>query len=96
MEKNVLSKEEFKTLVMLCAANIDGNIRAEEVNVILKNNDGVVFEKVSSMFSEMKDNEVIDCIRQLKEVHVSTDADRESLVNDCRAIIGSDKRKNLL
>lgn len=81
---------------MLCAANIDGNIRAEEVNVILKKNDGVVFEKVNSMFPEMKDNEVIDCIRQLKEEHVSTDSDRESLISDCRAIIASDKQVTVM
>ena len=30
-----LNKEEFKTLVMLYAANIDGHIQPEEVEVML-------------------------------------------------------------
>ena len=29
-----LNKEEFKTLLMLYAANIDGNIKSEEVKVM--------------------------------------------------------------
>ena len=31
-----LSKEEFKTLLMLYAANIDGNIQSEEVRIMLE------------------------------------------------------------
>ena len=31
-----LTKEEFKTLVMLYAANIDGNIQSEEVKIMLE------------------------------------------------------------
>ena len=32
----ILGKEEFKVLVMLYAANIDGNIQSEEVKVMLQ------------------------------------------------------------
>ncbi len=30
-----LNKEEFKTLLMLYAANIDGNVQSEEVKIML-------------------------------------------------------------
>lgn len=38
-----LDKEEFKTLVMLYAANIDGNIQSEEVKIKMEKS-GFEFE----------------------------------------------------
>ena len=43
-----LNKEEFKTLVVLYAANIDGNIQSEEVKVMLEKTDFETVEKVES------------------------------------------------
>ena len=42
-----LNKEEFKTLVMLYAANIDGNVKSEEVKVMLEKTDFETVEECS-------------------------------------------------
>ena len=47
-----LSKDEFKTLVMLYAANIDGNIQLEEVKMM-----------VETLFEKKSDLEILECIR---------------------------------
>lgn len=50
-----LDNEEFKTLVMLNAANIDGNIQSEVVKVMLKNIGFEIVEKVEKLFNKMRD-----------------------------------------
>lgn len=87
-----LNKEEFKMLVMLYAANIDGNIHPEEVEVMLEKADKDTFKKVCKMFKKMGDAEVIDCIRANKDRFAATASDREQLLNNFRSVIEADER----
>ena len=86
-----LNKEEFKTMVMLYAANIDGNIQSEEVRVMLKKTDFETVEKVEKLFDKMNDAEVLDCIRENKPLYVATQGDRLELMADLCAIIEADE-----
>ena len=87
-----LNKEEFKTLVMLYAANIDGNIHPEEVEVMLEKADESTFKKVSKLFKKMGDNEVLECIRTNKDRFAVTVDDKEQLLNSFRSVIQADER----
>lgn len=87
-----LNKEEFKMLVMLYAANIDGNIHPEEVEVMLEKANEDTFKKVYKMFKKMGDAEVIDCIRANKSRFAATQAETEQLLNDFRSVIEADER----
>ncbi len=86
-----LNKDEFKVLVMLYAANIDGNIQSEEVRVMLKKTDFETVEKVENLFDKMNDAEVLDCIRENKPLYVATQGDRLELMADLCAIIEADE-----
>lgn len=87
-----LNKEEFKTLVMLFAANIDGNIKSEEVKVMLQKSDFDTVEKVEKLFDKMSDMEVLKCIRENKAQYAATEADRLDLIRDLCAIIEADDK----
>ena len=87
-----LNKEEFKTLVMLFAANIDGNIKSEEVKVMLQKSDFDTVEKVEKLFDKMSDMEVLECIRENKAQYAATEADRLDLIRDLCAIIEADDK----
>ena len=87
-----LTKEEFKTLVMLYAANIDGNIQSEEVKVMLQKTDFDTVEKVEKLFDKMSDMEVLECIRENKAQYAATEADRMELIADLNAIIEADEK----
>lgn len=87
-----LNKEEFKTLVMLYAANIDGNMNPEEVEVMLEKADVSTFKKVSKLFKKMGDNEVLECIRANKDRFAATVEDKEQLLNNFRSVIQADER----
>ena len=87
-----LSKDEFKVMVMLYAANIDGNIQSEEVKVMLKKTDYETVDKVESMFDKMNDAEVIECIRENKPLNVTSESDRLEILADLCAIIEADEK----
>ena len=87
-----LSKNEFKVLAMLYAANIDGNIKSEEVRVMLQKTDFDTVEKVEKLFDKMSDLEVLECIRENKAQYASTEAERLDLIADLCAIIEADEK----
>ena len=87
-----LSKQEFKVLAMLYAANIDGNIKSEEVRVMLQKTDFDTVEKVEKLFDKMSDLEVLECIRENKALYASTEAERLDLIADLCAIIEADEK----
>lgn len=87
-----LNKQEFKVLAMLYAANIDGNIQSEEVKVMLEKTDFDTVEKMEKLFAKMSDAEALNCIIENKAEHVATEADRDELLHDIRAIIEADEK----
>ena len=87
-----LNKEEFKTLVMLYAANIDGNIKSEEVKEMLEKTGFDTVEKGEKLFDKMSDLEVLECIRENKAQYAATEADRLDLIHDLCAIIEADEK----
>ena len=91
-----LNKEEFKTLVMLYAANVDGNIQSEEVKVMLKKSDFETVEKVEKLFAKMNDAEALAVIRENKPLHVATESDRVELLADLCAVIEADEKCTMM
>ena len=87
-----LNKTEFKTLVMLYAANVDGNTQSEEVKIMLEKSGFETVEKMEKLFAKMSDAEVLDCIREHKAQYAATEADRLELIHDCCAIIEADDK----
>ena len=87
-----LTKEEFKIMAMLYAANIDGNLQSEEVKIMLEKSDFDTVEKVEKLFDKMSDMEVLDCIRENKAKYTATEADRLDLIHDLCAIIEADEK----
>ncbi len=91
-----LNKEEFKTLVMLYAANIDGNIQSEEVKVMLEKSGFETVDKMEKLFAKMSDAEAIAVIRENKPLHVATEGDRIDLMADLCAIIEADDNCSMM
>jgi len=85
-----LNKEEFKTLVMLYAANIDGNIQSDEVKVMLEKSGFDTVDKMEKLFAKMNDVEVLACIRENKAQYAATEADRLEIIHDLCAVIEAD------
>jgi len=87
-----LNKEEFKTLLMLYAANIDGNVQSEEVKIMLQKSDFDTVGKMEKLFAKMSDLEVLNCIRENKAQYAATEEDRLDLIHDLCAVIEADDK----
>lgn len=87
-----LNKEEFKVMAMLYAANIDGNIQSDELEVMFEKTDKETYKKVNKLFSKMNDMQVIDCIKENKEQYLSTEADKKQFMDDLKTIIEADDK----
>ncbi|MBQ6729849.1 MAG: hypothetical protein IJQ83_06940 [Bacteroidales bacterium] len=91
-----LNKEEFKTLIMLYVANIDGNIQSEEVKVMLEKTGFDTVEKVEKLFDKMNDSEVLECIRENKAFYADTDINRLEIIHDLCEIIEADEKCTMM
>ena len=87
-----LNKEEFKTLLMLYAANVDGNIQSEEVKIMLQKSDFATVDKMEKLFAKMSDVEVLNCIHENKPLYAATEGDRIEILADLCAVIEADEK----
>ena len=92
----ILTKEEFKIMAMLYAANIDGNIQSEEVKVMLQKSNFDTVEKVEELFAKLNDVEVLECIRENKAQYAATEADRMDLIANLCAVIEADEKCSVM
>ena len=92
----ILNKAEFKVMVMLYAANIDGNIRSEEVKVMLEKSSFDTVEKIEKLFAKMSDAEVLDCIRENKAKYAANEAERFDLIHDLCTVIEADEKVSVM
>ena len=92
----ILTKEEFKVLMMLYVSNIDGQIHEDEVEVMLERVDGVTFNNVKKLFKKMSDTEIVECINMNKAKFLVTDSDRQQLLNDLKAVVAADEHSSAM
>lgn len=87
-----INRNTFKTLLLLYAANIDGQQHPDEVKVILKSTQEEDYEKQMKEFEKLGDAEILDIIRDNKEKYAATPVDRMELLYDIRSVIEADKK----
>lgn len=92
----MLTKEEFRVLVMLYAANIDGNIHKDEVETMLNKADASVYKKMKKQFKKMSDIEVLASINENKEKFASTQEDKQRVLDDIRDVIAADAHNSAI
>lgn len=91
-----LSKDEFKVMLMLYAANIDGNIHFDEIYVAIEKSHPEILKSIKKVFDKMSDMEILECIYENKAQHAATETDRTILFDDLCAIIEADEKVTAL
>jgi uracil permease len=86
----VMTKEEYRVLLMLYVANIDGTVNNNEVAAVLEHSDPKTFEATREMFAKMSDSEVLESIRENKMRFASRPEDRKQLMDEIRAVVTAD------
>ena len=90
------TQDEFKTLLMLYAANIDGTIHRDEMELNLQHVDPAVVSKLKKDFSKMSDTQILDLIHENKPKFITDDASREQILDDIRSIVAADGRHSAM
>ena len=91
-----MTKEEFKVLVMLYAASIDGNINYDELEVILEKTDKEVFDKTKKKFLKMSDSEMLDCLAEYKNTYLPSQENRQQMLSDMHEIFSVDDHYSIM
>lgn len=91
-----LSKENFKLLILFYAANIDGQLNANEIKAIAKHTDQTTLEDNMELFQQMGDTEILDCIRENKALYASTETERQEILNELKSLIQADNRQSVM
>ena len=92
----MLTKDEFKVLVMLYAANVDGQIQKDELETILEKTNADTFGKMKKQFLKMSDVKLLDCIAENKGHYLSSQEDCRQLLDDIREILHADERLTVM
>lgn len=88
----ILTEEEFKVMLMLYAANTDGSVTFDEVNVMLEKSCPETVKRVRRAFDKLSDMEILDCICENKAKYAATGAACDVLIRDLRDIIEADEK----
>lgn len=76
---------------MLYAANIDGHIHEDELEVILEKTDKTVLEKMKKQFPKMSDSELLNFLSEYKDSYLSTPEDRRQMLDDIHGVFSVDE-----
>ena len=86
MKDTEWSYEEFRAFAMLFVANTDGDITADEENVIAPTLPPEQYARIRQRFQKSSDAEALDIILLCKEKFCKTPADKERVLADMRRI----------
>jgi uncharacterized membrane protein YebE (DUF533 family) len=92
MENTDWTYEEFRAYAMLFAANTDGQITADEENLIAPTLAPEQYAQVRQRFLQSSDAEALDIILLCKEKYCNTPADKERVLADMRSIFETHHR----
>lgn len=87
-----MNKEQFETLILLYAANIDGQLHADEIQLIAKKFGHETFVQAKKMFDKMGDYEILECLRGNINSMCPSETERQQLLAELKKMICADER----
>jgi hypothetical protein len=95
--KNIeLTKQEFFGLMMIYAANIDGEEHADELQMIKNSIGEESFNRAYRLFETMNDYELINYFRDHKSEFFKSDVDEKIFLSEIRSVISADHHVDIM
>lgn len=85
-----MTKEEFKVLVMIYVANVDGHIHENEVEQMLEKTDSATLERIKKDFRKMSDMDILSCIQENKRKFIVDEASKQGFLDEIQSVIVAD------
>lgn len=96
MEKNSMNREQFRTFLLLYAANADMKEQQSERTHIKEVAHCDDFDEIHALFSDSSDYECIQLIMGYRDRFFATPEDQHGLLEDIKSLFGSDGKYSLL
>ncbi len=90
-----MNEKEFRTYLLLYAANADFNLQEEEQEIILSNVTADEFKHVNKVFERHSDYERIETIMSYREKYFPTEEHVEKLLAGINELLFSDENFNI-
>ncbi len=90
------TQEDYWTLLLIYAAHADLEVRSTEVEYIVKRFGNERFKKMNNFFKQHSDYEVIQWLKSHKDRFMSSDEDRNQMLQSVKAVFESDEEVDLL
>lgn len=90
------TQDEFKALLMLYAANIDGTIHSDEMEIILQHVNPDTLAKLKKDFAKLSDTQILDLIRENKTKFITDETSKQQILDNIHSIIAADGRHSAM
>ncbi len=90
LDKPELTKPEFFGIMMIYAANIDGEEHENEIAVIRTSLTDETFERCYEIYESMNDYELINFFRDNKSKYLRSDMDEKIFMSEIKTVIAAD------
>ena len=95
-DKPELTQQEFYGLMMLYAANIDGEEHADELTMIRQSLGDASFDRCDSIFKSMNDFELINFFRDHKGKFLKSEMDEKIFLSEIKSVISADHHVDIM
>jgi len=95
-DKIDLTKPEFFGLMMIYAANIDGEEHEDEIKVIRASIGESSFDRCYEIYEEMTDYELINYFRDHKAKYFKSEMDKKIFLSEIKTVIAADHTVDIM
>ncbi len=96
MDKNQMSREQFRTFLLLFAANADMQTKESEVEYIREVARCNNFNDIQALFTECSDYECLQLIMGYRDQYFSTPEAQTALLGEVAELFGKDGKYSVL
>ena len=94
--KTDLTQQEFFGLMMLYAANIDGEQHENELRIITESIGEESFVRCQTLFDSMNDYELINFFRDHKGDYLKSDMDEKIFLSEIKTVVSADHHVDVM
>jgi len=91
-----LTKPEFYGVMMIYAANIDGEEHQNEIQAIRASIGDVSYQKCYALYESMNDFELINFFRDHKADYFKSDMDEKIFLSEIKTVIAADHEEDIM
>ena len=96
VQKYNLNRQEFFGLMMMYAANIDGEEHNKELAIIKRSIGDASYDRCSEVYQSMNDYELINYFRDHKATFLKSNMDEKMFLSELKTVVSADHHVDIM